>query len=167
MPEVDFVVVGGSKDDVRFWAKQVTTQNIKFLGYMPPDAVQQELATFDICLLPNQEKVYVNSLEDSSKAQQIGAFTSPLKMFEYMSAGIPIVSSDLPVLREVLDENDAFCSPPDDVMAWVNAIHKLKDTSLRKRLGDSARTKLATYYTWDARARYILQDLAMVQVNIP
>ena len=42
-----------------------------------------------------------------------------MKMFEYMAAGRAILSSDLPVLREVLNEENAILLPPDEPAAWV------------------------------------------------
>ncbi len=60
---------------------------------------------------------------------------SPLKLFEYMAHGLPIVSSDLPALREVLEnESNALLCDPDDIVAWVSAIERLR-SSLQLRLG--------------------------------
>ena len=53
----------------------------------------------DLLLMPYQSKVSINSKNFND---EISKFISPLKMFEYLATGIPIVSSDLKVLREIL-----------------------------------------------------------------
>lgn len=84
-----------------------------------------------------------------------------MKMFEYMAAGKAIVSSDLPVLREVLThERNALLVPPDDVDAWATAVKRLiDDPELRRRLGETARADLLAHYTWEARAKKVLAGL--------
>jgi len=84
-----------------------------------------------------------------------------MKMFEYMAAGLPIVSSDLPVLREVLENGrNALLVSPDDLDAWAKAISLLAaNAGLRRRLGEAARADLIEYYTWETRARSVLADL--------
>ena len=53
-------------------------------------------------------------------------FTSPLKLFDYMAAGVPIVASDLPSIREVLTDGDnALLMPPDDPVALAATIRRL------------------------------------------
>jgi glycosyltransferase involved in cell wall biosynthesis len=81
---------------------------------------------------------------------------SPLKLFEYMSAGKPIVASDLPVLREVLDEANAVLVDPEDADAWARALESLRDAGLRERLGVRARRDFLERHTWDIRARKVL-----------
>jgi glycosyltransferase involved in cell wall biosynthesis len=82
-------------------------------------------------------------------------------MFEYMAAGKPIVSSDLPVLREVLeDERNSLLVPPLDLAGWARAIRRLEaDPGLRDRLGSTARADQIARYTWDQRAASVLADL--------
>ncbi|MFO3796164.1 MAG: glycosyltransferase, partial [Anaerolineales bacterium] len=85
------------------------------------------------------------------------AIASPMKMFEYMATGRPILTSDLPVLREVLDENMAIFSPPAEAGAWKNALERLlADPTLRSRLGKEAQRR-AQAYTWRERTRRIFQ----------
>jgi glycosyltransferase involved in cell wall biosynthesis len=82
-------------------------------------------------------------------------------MFEYMSTGKPIISSDLPVLREVLvHEQNALLVPPDDVDAWEAAVRRLQShPALAARLGERAREDLMQDYTWRSRVEKVLRDL--------
>jgi glycosyltransferase involved in cell wall biosynthesis len=82
-------------------------------------------------------------------------FTSPLKVFEYLAAGCPVVASDLPSLREVLDESVARFAPPESPRSLaVAAENLLKDEPLFKRMSEAARRK-AEEYTWQRRAERI------------
>jgi glycosyltransferase involved in cell wall biosynthesis len=86
---------------------------------------------------------------------------SPLKIFEYMSQNRPIVVSDLPVLREVLDEKKAVLVDPEDPAEWVRGIDGLRDASLRQRLAGAAYREFLEHYTWKGRARGILEILGI------
>jgi glycosyltransferase involved in cell wall biosynthesis len=78
-----------------------------------------------------------------------------------MANAKPIISSDLPVLREVLThEVNALLCEPDDIEAWVAAIERLKDDQgLRVRLSERARRDFDTKYTWSKRAETIVRLL--------
>lgn len=84
-------------------------------------------------------------------------FTSPLKLFEYMASGRPIVASDLPSLREVLrDGENAVLVKPDDSKALAEGIQTiLDDPALASRLAVQARRDV-TAYTWEQRAEKIM-----------
>jgi glycosyltransferase involved in cell wall biosynthesis len=103
------------------------------------------MCDMDVLLLPNQDKLMV-------MGEDIGKFTSPLKLFEYMASGRAIVASDLPVIREVLDENSAYLADSSDEKMWLEAIK-----SIRKDPADAERRALkakkeAEKYTWKSRA---------------
>jgi glycosyltransferase involved in cell wall biosynthesis len=85
---------------------------------------------------------------------------SPLKIFEYMASGTPMVVSDLPVLREVLVPGEtAIMVPPADPQALGQALDQLiQDTSRANGLSERARAA-AYNYTWEARARNIFAGL--------
>ncbi len=162
-PWARFHVVGGLEADLDYWRSATDDcANIVFHGHIEPHRVIHWLAAFDVCLLPNQPAVATyGSARRKNAATNIGAYTSPMKMFEYMAAGKPIVASDLAVLREVLthDENALLCAH-DDVRAWAGALSRLAgDAGLRERLGAAARADLKTRYTWSARARRVIADL--------
>lgn len=81
---------------------------------------------------------------------------SPLKLFESMAAGRPILVSDLPPIREVIQhERTGLLVDPDDPQAWVDALGRIRDDpELAVRLADAARQE-AMRYSWKVRAKGI------------
>jgi len=82
-----------------------------------------------------------------------------MKLFEYLAAGRAILASDLPVLREVLNETNAQLLPPEEPEVWREALLRLKKYPERRaRLGQQARQD-AQRYSWTERARRALEGL--------
>lgn len=155
---VRFHIVGGLDHDLTYWKQKVQNEglsNIIFYGYVANKDISFYLKSFDICLLPNKKKIMI-----SCNNVDIGSFTSPLKMFDYMAHGKPIIASDLPILREVLNETNAILCDPENTQEWVNAITKLTaDPSLRDRLGKKAFADFEKNYTWKIRAERIIDSI--------
>jgi glycosyltransferase involved in cell wall biosynthesis len=95
------------------------------------------------------------------------ASISPIKLFEAMAAGRPIVISDLPTIREIVEhERHALLVDPLDHGAWVHAVERLRnDRGLAARLASEARRHVAQY-AWTERARGILDRLGPGGVSI-
>ena len=75
---------------------------------------------------------------------------------DQVAVGRAIVSASLPVIREVLNENNAVFCKPDDINSWKSALELLlKDENLRVQLGGQAKQDVQGY-TWLARAERIL-----------
>jgi glycosyltransferase involved in cell wall biosynthesis len=96
---------------------------------------------------------------ESDSGHDIARWTSPMKVFEYMASGRPIVISDLPVLREVLRPDvDALMVAPEDPDALIAALERLRDDpELGARLAASALERVRSEFTWELRARRILE----------
>lgn len=148
----EYHIYGGSPEDVARWRAEGVPSNVELHGHAPNAEVPALLAGFDVVLMPYQRRVSV-----SGNYGDVASWMSPLKMFEYMAAGKAILSSDLPVLREVLEDGrNALLVDPDDPEAWVSALRKLADPELRARLGATARADVLREYTWLQRAKRIL-----------
>jgi len=154
IPHAHFVWVGGKPDDVETWKARVQSDNITFTGFIPNQELPLYQSAADMLLMP-----YSRSIMGSSGNADSAAVASPMKMFEYMAAGRAIVTSDLPVIREVLDESSAVFCEPDDVGNWKVEIEKLlADESRRVALGEQAKQGVHGY-TWLARAEKIMRGL--------
>jgi glycosyltransferase involved in cell wall biosynthesis len=147
LPGVYFAIAGGMAKDVRrLRARAGGLANLRIDGFQPPARVPLYLAAADLTVVPNRSKPDISS-----------RYTSPLKVFEAMAVGLPIVASDLPSLRELLEhERDAVLVPPDDPAALARGIERLAgDAALRAKLAARLRSRAAEH-TWDARARRVL-----------
>lgn len=155
LPEFDFYVIGGDAHQISVFKKKFRQlKNLIFFGRVPPKKVYEYINGFDIVLLPNQEVVLVND-----GFTDIGKWTSPLKMFEYMASGKPIVASRLAVLQEVLKhQENAILVHPCNIDEWVFAIQELwQDESNRTRIRRNAHEDFLKYYTWELRASRVLK----------
>ena len=116
-------------------------RRVTFTGAVDPSRVGAALADADILVLPNTETTVS------------ARYTSPLKLFEYLAAGRPIVASNLPALREVLTAGDtAVLVAPGDPGALAAGIRRvLDDPAMGEGLARRA-FELAADYSWDRRA---------------
>ena len=79
-----------------------------------------------------------------------------MKLFEYMASGNPIVASDLPSIREILNETNAVLVKPDDSKELVNGVIKvLRDDDLSGKISKQALENIKEY-TWQKRADKII-----------
>jgi len=149
-PDLDFHVVGGKDPELtRLRRAGNSERNLTFHGFVPPSQLREYYRRFDVVLAPYQD--------GTAHIRWI----SPMKLFEYMAHGKAIVCSDFPVMGEIVShEQDALLVPPASIEAWGNALQRLKSPSLRRRLGEAARTKLETSFTWVRRAQLVLTGLS-------
>jgi glycosyltransferase involved in cell wall biosynthesis len=87
----------------------------------------------------------------------------PIKLFEYMAAGKPIVCSDWDVARQVLDDGrNGLLRAADDPAAWEEALVYLRDhVSTRERLGRQAQQDFEVKHPWKKRAERVLESLPL------
>ena len=150
VPGITGLIVGGHPAEpdlarVRQLADGLgVARRIEFTGLVPHAEVAGRLAGAHALVLPNIETAISAS------------FSSPLKLFEYLAAGRPIVASDLPAFREVIAHDaQAVLVPAGDAAALGTALDALRrDPTRADRLARAA-FALATDYSWDARARRI------------
>jgi glycosyltransferase involved in cell wall biosynthesis len=146
-PGIHGLIVGGHPGEAdvervrRLVGELGLESRVTITGLLPPPDVRARLAQASALVLPNPA---------SAIAER---YTSPLKLFEYLTVGRPIVASDLPSIREVLDDRQtALLVAPGDPATLAAALSELdRDPGLARALGAAALT-LAPRYTWDARA---------------
>ncbi|HEV8113984.1 MAG TPA: glycosyltransferase family 4 protein [Planctomycetota bacterium] len=150
LPGVYFAIAGGMEADVRKLRARVGgLANVRIDGFQPPTRVPLYLAAADLAVVSNRSRPAISARH-----------TSPLKLFEAMAVGVPLVASDLPSLRELLEDGrDAVLVAPDDAEALARGIDRLAgDPALRARLAANLRARAAEH-TWDARARRVLDAM--------
>lgn len=156
LPELRFDIIGGSEADLARW-RPALPANAVLHGFVAPGELAARYASLDVVLMP-----YARSGVGGPLAKvDTSRWCSPMKMFEYMASGAPIVSSELPVLQEVLrDDHNALIAPVGEPAAWQRAIERLMaEPATRQRLADQALRDLRERYTWRARAEAVLRGL--------
>lgn len=154
--DMNFLVVGGEASEVenlRETALKRGLRNVTITGFVPNAELPLYQAACDVLLMPYQRQV------EASSGGDISRYLSPMKLFEYLACGRAVCSSDLPVLREILSEENALLIQPEDVEGWVNALQFLQDNPKRRaELANSAR-QMSVQYSWESRAERILDGI--------
>ncbi|HMJ88360.1 MAG TPA: glycosyltransferase family 4 protein [Candidatus Acidoferrum sp.] len=148
LPMTRLVIVGEGEEREaieREVAARNLTSHVKFLGGVPPHKIPSLLASFDVAVAP--------------VPQLNGYYASPLKVFEYMAAGLPIIASRIGQIEEVLkDGATAILVPPGDKEALAQALYDLVESpDTRHRLGEAARAQALAAHSWDAALGQILE----------
>jgi glycosyltransferase involved in cell wall biosynthesis len=153
LPELNFLWAGGTTEDVERWRSTILSKglnNLTLTGFIPNQRLPLYQASSDVLLIPYEEGF------TNSGGENISAVSSPMKIFEYMAAERPILSSDLPVLHEVLNENNVIFCHAGDVSAWQKALLDLQaDPSRGRQLAEQARSDVEKY-SWEERCRTVL-----------
>lgn len=138
---VEVICVGGTQEEVADYKQKFP--HVQFVGHKPHNQMPLYQRAADLLTLPN-----------SGKEEISNAYTSPLKLFEYMASGTPIIASDLPSLREILSEETAYFVAPDQVKRLAEKITQtLQDPDAQTK--SQAAKKYVENYTWNQRAKQI------------
>ena len=147
VPDVRLLIVGGHEQEPDLARLQALAtelriaDRVRFTGAVAPPEVAAHLAQAQILALPNPGSAISTH------------FTSPLKLFEYMAAGRAIVASDLPAIREVLEDGETAllveAGRPDAFAAAITRL--LADRLLAEHLARRAAMH-ASEFTWAKRA---------------
>jgi glycosyltransferase involved in cell wall biosynthesis len=160
-PGLQFVLVGKRQEDkINFLNEK--PKNIIIKNFIPYYKVPEEISRADILLMPYKNEVFINS---KGKKTDISNFMSPIKMFEYLASGKPIISSNLKVLREILihKKNCILINKYNDENEWTKAIENLiANKKLMRNISKNA-IITAKNNTWLKRSQVIFNyynDLA-------
>ncbi len=84
--------------------------------------------------------------------------SSPNKLFEYMASGIPVIASDFPVFREILDKNECgLLVNPQDHRSVLDAMTQLiQNTKLRDTMGKNGIGAVRNFYSWESESRKLI-----------
>ena len=154
LPEnVEVYFIGGTEKDIKEFKVYSSKFRVNVVGHRFHSEIPFWLKAADVLVLPNTAK------EDVSKY-----WTSPIKMFEYMASKRPIVASDLPSIREILNENNSVLVQADNPEALAQEIKKvLENSDLSDRISNQAFLDVQNY-TWQKRAKNIIEVIARMKV---
>ena len=143
------IIVGGLPKDVKRVRSQVNESGLSgkviVLGNLPSSLIPSYQLSADVLVMPYSEK------------WQLKQWSSPMKMFEYMASKRPIVASDFPIIREVLNEKNSVLVRPGSAVDLAEGIKKyLGDASYSASTAQKAFEDVGEY-TWEKRANRILE----------
>ena len=136
-PQWNLVMIGpiGDGDPGTRIDSLASMANVHFLGPRPRGELPGYLAGFDVCLLPNRLNRYTRHM-------------FPLKYFEYLSAGKPVVMTSLPSLNEYRHLAYAATNDPSDFIHCIEtALAETVDAPIRAR-----RIAEASRHDWNRQA---------------
>ncbi|MGQ9560913.1 MAG: glycosyltransferase family 4 protein [Candidatus Oleimicrobiaceae bacterium] len=145
VPEAKFLLVG-TGGRMKTWLEQFVAEHalgaaVIFAGYVDYQEMPKYLAAMDVVVAPYPNLPFF--------------YYSPVKIYEYMAAGRPVVSTAIGQIAEVIrdGENGCLC-PPDDLTCLVSKIVQLvAKPGLRQRLGQAARQTVLDQHTWQHKAQ--------------
>ncbi|KKK38721.1 hypothetical protein WQ57_06950 [Mesobacillus campisalis] len=137
------------KDQNRF--KNTTEGQVKYLGFLEKEQINELLA---------------NSLAGLVVLEENEAFSYslPVKMFEYMSAGIPVICSDFPLWREIVEKyNCGICVDPKNSKQLAEAINYIRDHPEEARLmGENGLKAVQEEYNWESESKKLIKAYGML-----
>ncbi|HUT22272.1 MAG TPA: glycosyltransferase [Candidatus Bipolaricaulota bacterium] len=149
---IDFVLVGGNKNQIGEWKKYCAKENIGnvvFAGFAPQTDVPKYLKAADVLIMPYDTRVDFKVMDINS--------TSPLKLFEFMASRRPIVSTALPVIEKVVKHGEsAFLASPNNIEQLSGFILEAANNAQKSALMASKAFELAKQYDWKVRCRKII-----------
>lgn len=138
--------IGGTDVDVALFKKKFgEIENVHILGKKRHQEIPLYLRAADILVIPNSAK------EDISRL-----YTSPMKLFEYMASGTPVVASDVPSIREVLNDSQAYFFTADDAESLAAVIDTVLNNYEEATKKAHTALELAKSYSWQKRAEKII-----------
>ncbi len=136
-------LIGGTEKQIAELTKEYP--HAIFLGYRAYTELATNQKAADLLVIPNSAKYLISKY-----------YTSPLKLFAHMASGVPILASDIPSIKEIVDEHDAAFFAPDDAQDLARMIVAvLADPEVKNR-AENAKKKVSKY-TWSARGKNILE----------
>jgi glycosyltransferase involved in cell wall biosynthesis len=152
--DIHIVLVGGgplADGRLQRLVRELNGTNVTLPGFKSHSEVLVYQRAADVLILPHSMK-YLHS----------AYYTSPLKLFEYMAAGAPIVATDLPATKAVLRHGEnSWLVQPDSSLALAEGIrHVLANGCLASALAHQAKED-AKLYTWELRATRIVESLSL------
>lgn len=146
-PDAHLLIVGDGplRDALHHQVAQLQLDSfVRFTGAVPPQSVPGLIRSMDVAVAPYPP------MEE--------CYFSPLKVFEYMAAGVSVVASKIGQVSQIVRDGQTGCLvPPGDAAALAEALACLaNDPALRARLGNAARHWVLTHHTWERTAQRIL-----------
>jgi glycosyltransferase involved in cell wall biosynthesis len=145
--DIDAVLIGDGPELARAKAEAAGATGIAFTGAVPHDVMPACLAAADIGVAPFDVAAH--------PPLQMAFYWSPLKVFEYMATGLPVVAPAIPRLARILGPGqERLLYDAQAPGALAGALAYLADRGdERRRLGEAGRARVCAEFSWSAHCR--------------
>lgn len=149
--DTQLVLMGGVDSELAEFKEKYSKENVHIIGFQPREKIAKIMMSADVLILPNNPLPKISSI-----------YTSPLKLFQYMASGVPIVASDLPSIREILNDETTFWFHPGNSQSLANQIeYAIAHEDEAKAKAEKANEEVKQY-TWEKRADNILKCVSSI-----
>ena len=144
--DIKAVLIGTGPELVRVRDAAAGLDGVVFTGALPHDAVPAFLAAADIGVAPFDVSRHPSLAHDFH--------WSPLKIFEYMASGLPVVAPRIDRLAAIVEDGtEGTLYDASNVDGLAGALERLTDTTVRDRMGRHSRARAVEQYSWRAHCR--------------
>ena len=127
--------------------KKIKTDNMILLGAKPHEEIPKYLALSDILIAPFNDEYF----------RGFGFWWNPVKLFEYMAAGKPVVSYNYEEVRKIV-RDAGLLAKPGDLEDFIKKLEYLiEDENLRREMGRKGREIAVKEYDWKIRAKQTVE----------
>ncbi len=148
LPKLKLKIIGSGNrlEKLQNLTKKLKLNNIEFLGYKSQKDIKEILKKAKLTIIPNTKSNY-------------SYFSTPIKLYEYLSASCIVISSDMPTIKEIIkDKKNGFLFETGNLNSYVNTIKTILAYSEDKLLEISNNAyKTSKKFTWKNRAKEILE----------
>jgi glycosyltransferase involved in cell wall biosynthesis len=137
-----FIAIGGTKDEIKTITSSGISSNVRLLERVNNSSIPNYLKSSDVLVIPNRSGDIISE-----------KYTSPMKLFEYMASGVSIVASDLPSIREVIDDSNGILVEPDKAESLSEGIRLA--ISANNERSQKALEDVKNKYSWGKRVEII------------
>lgn len=150
MPDTMFLVVGSGKLFNKVKKSTFGLDNIVLTGAIDHRLIPGTMAGSDILIAPFNTNGF-------TELDEYGFWWCPVKLFEYMASGKPIVSYDYPEVKKIVGD-DGLLAKPNDFEEFADMVRKLvENKKLQDELGHKARVSAETHYDWSKRCHELVK----------
>ena len=151
-PENDYFIFGGNKKTILKIRMINTNKNLFLNDNIPYKEIPKIMSKMDILTLP-----YTKIIKSAGEVDDISKYTSPLKLFDYLAVGKMIITSDLEVLKEIINSKNAFfVKNYENVYEWKKNISLAKNNKKKIFIISQNNLKLSKKYDHAKRVKNYL-----------
>ena len=160
LKHIDFIIGGGTPEEIENLKNDYSSSNTFFLGHIQPRIVYRYRNSVDLLIAPYEKEVSMAGGTGNSVD-----FMNPLKIIEYMSSRKIILTSDLPAIREIANDDEVIFLPVNSCDSWIEMISKVSNNlKLYEPYAINSYEKFLKKYTWSARVLQMTKHFRVTHV---